>query len=469
MTPVVPGAPFGLAGLHRQKRRLVNAIVVCLRRLGVFLRRAAASPANDGTVRAFDQRRAVTPGTPGGGGVARRVRRRQRLLITTSGKRIERDVLLFPDAGPAGAVVRMNVLFPEPPPSDPADDHVAHLLYQDHLHPCEFDEVLLSPVVRSLVGSWFPFLVHSLSVRLRDEGVVRVRYAPDHAPDEGVYRFADLKRTFGPGIARDGRWACIPKRCLKPGAVDSTLLLHLWHFERLILTRSEASWDAAAEVLNLLPPDSGGPSLAGRRRNAVKSECYLQHGTSYKAPIVSGIVRHLLDPGRELRYVDLGGAYGLHAAEVLMDPSQAVTHVTIVDSNLENTVLSRLVHEVLPAACAGGFEFIESAAESYQYRASPDVVSLIGSLLYFDPTAQTRVLDNAWDALAGGGLLIVHENIKHERFVRDYSKMFTADELDRMLGRYGTVRYFSSKTVRELSRDDVADNTKVFRVVQKRT
>lgn len=67
----------------------------------------------------------------------------------------------------------------------------------------------------------------------------------------------------------------------------------------------------------------------------------------------------------------------LFAAEVLMDPSQAVSHATAVDVNPENAILWRLFREILPESRVGDFEFVESDAESFQYGAAPDVVSLM--------------------------------------------------------------------------------------------
>jgi hypothetical protein len=73
------------------------------------------------------------------------------------------------------------------------------------------------------------------------------------------------------------------------------------------------------------------------------------------------------------------------------------------------------------------------------------------------------VLDRAWDALAPGGVLIVHENIKNPSYTRDFDKMLTVEEIEALLGNYGSIERYLATAIARVSRE-AAEARSVFRV-----
>ena len=87
-------------------------------------------------------------------------------------------------------------------------------------------------------------------------------------------------------------------------------------------------------------------------------------------------------------------------------------------------------------------------------------------MLYFDRDKVKSVLDSAWRSLEPGGLMVIHENIKHSNYVRDYRFMFTVNELESYLIPYGEQRYYHAISGQKMAKEFVKDKT-VFRTLQK--
>jgi len=115
---------------------------------------------------------------------------------------------------------------------------------------------------------------------------------------------------------------------------------------------------------------------------------------------------------------------------------------------------------------AGRLRFICKPAQELEFDGQYDVVSYVGSLLYVPKELLEEVVERAWQAVAPGGVLVVHENIKHKSFKADFDIMFTVGELDGLLEKYGDITRYASQYTQMLTKAQTGEKT-VFRVVKK--
>ena len=154
------------------------------------------------------------------------------------------------------------------------------------------------------------------------------------------------------------------------------------------------------------------------------------------------------------------------AAETSIAEGDLVETAINVDINPASLVNSAKMYIGNLASLGGRFRFWLGAIEHYSFDETMDVVSLIGSLLYVPKAARKGVLDRAWDALAPGGLLVVHENIKAQSYGRDLDIMFTVEEIDALLSGYGVIERYLSTAITPVDRETAASRS-VFRVIRK--
>jgi SAM-dependent methyltransferase len=210
--------------------------------------------------------------------------------------------------------------------------------------------------------------------------------------------------------------------------------------------------------------ESPSTDAAAERIRQASALGYYIGGLSYKAPLLRFIMRqHAV--GRGARIVDMGAGYGLLPAELLLDPELGVAHATATDISTLNESLATALGAGLGAS-GPHFAFALSPAQEFSFEGAVDVISYVGSLLYVPREHLAKCLERAWGALRPGGILVIHENIRDPKYVRDFKFMFEVDELDAALSRLGPVRRFASTREQELSKADAASKT-VFRVVQR--
>ncbi len=209
---------------------------------------------------------------------------------------------------------------------------------------------------------------------------------------------------------------------------------------------------------------SAPDDLAAAMDLAVRRQSYQVGGIAHKAALLRYILdRHL--GGRDgLAIADLGGGYGLLAAELLLDSDSGVQSATCVDPSPYNVLLATELYRGLRTHLHGRFRFVPGPGEQFEPDGPLDAVSFVGSLLYLPREHTKAALQRAWDALRPGGILVVHENIKDPRFTADYDRMFTVDEIDGLLEGFGTVDRYHTTTAEACSRREAADRA-VYRVV----
>lgn len=197
---------------------------------------------------------------------------------------------------------------------------------------------------------------------------------------------------------------------------------------------------------------------------ALKKETeYLISGVLYKPAQIVNIARVLKAPLNG-RVVDAGGALGYIGAEVSLSGFQEVVNVGAKGGRNAaiHSALARFLksHKV-------AYTFVEQDVESFLFPDNNSLIIFTGALLYVERPLRAVVLERAFNSLKSGGILVVHENIKSERYdARHQALMFEPEELDGLLRGFGELRYFSNEQMEEVPAEVVGRKT-VYRVVQK--
>jgi len=192
---------------------------------------------------------------------------------------------------------------------------------------------------------------------------------------------------------------------------------------------------------------------------------YFIGGLSYKAPIIKHIIASECENRNNLNLIDMGAGYGLLAAEMLIDPSLNMENVVATDISSLNRKLANFLKSGL-ASKKKLFHFVEQPAQEYLFEKEYDVVMFVGSLLYVPKEQLKETIERAWAAVKDGGILIVHENIKHEKYSRDFDMMFTTNDIEKLLQEFGEITRYSSLKPVKVTKLVMADKT-LFRVVKK--
>ena len=201
---------------------------------------------------------------------------------------------------------------------------------------------------------------------------------------------------------------------------------------------------------------------------AVRRQTYQVGGIAQKAALMRFILGEHFGRRHDLSLADLGGGYGLLAAELLLDPDCGVERAACVDPSPYNCLLAAELYRGLRRRLRGRFRFHPCPGQAFRPESPLDAVSFVGSLLYVPRDETQAVLDRAWESIAPGGLLVVHENIKHPRFTADHDLMFTVEEIDERLGRYGAITRYHTTALERCSKREAGDRA-VYRVVAKPT
>lgn len=166
-------------------------------------------------------------------------------------------------------------------------------------------------------------------------------------------------------------------------------------------------------------------------------------------------------------HVDLGPGPGLVGASLVLDPAIPVRRSTGLELRAIGPWSACRLAGPATQSLRDRWRFRLGSASTWTSDESLGVFTAIGSLLYLPRSESESLLERVWDRLSPGGLLVIHENIKHPRFVADHEIMFDRVELDRLLGRFGSISHVSATACRRLRPEQVGDKT-VFRVVRKR-
>ena len=308
---------------------------------------------------------------------------------------------------------------------------------------------------------WWPLRPGSID-HLTIDSAVRVFPGP----------WSDALAAYAGQLLADGGRLELPPALQAQG--DGRLSVLHWYLEhapeilRLAAeSGDEHDRDAVARLTERPGPDDRLKLTSddqGRVNSLLGSHGYLVGGLAYKAPLLAHIVETLCRTSRPLSHLDIGGAYGLLATELRRHSALPIAESTVIDLNPGYRALADFLIRTYDWRGERPLRFEVGAAQDTP-ATECDLATVIGTLLYVPRDEVTATLDRLWGLVRSGGLLVVHENIRASSYA-DEKIMFEPEELDDYLGRYGEVRYFSSTTPRELTREKVGRTT-VFRAVVK--
>jgi len=363
-------------------------------------------------------------------------------------------------------------------PRLPADDSEVGSIYMCHA-PRVFDQVIADETLTFVVSDWSKAFFAHLYRMVRPGGrlILPVYRGPDGRA-YGRWRLEDFSAFFGGEIDTFAGLdlAIIPVKAGTAAAFASTASWFIDHSQSLLLQHGflAASNEDARPDFNSILSEADSAKLSGcgigmferRLEQYTTQHCYYAGGISYKAPLLSHIIRSHAEKQSGLRAIDMGGGYGLLTAELLLDHSIGVEEGTCTDISDLNARLAARMYADLGDELAGRFRFVCAPAQGFDFDGQYDVISYVGSLLYVPKNQLDDVMRRTWEAVAPGGILIVHENIKHPRFTRDFPIMFTVEEIDALMEPLGEVHRYASQYTQPLTKTQATEKT-VFRVVKK--
>lgn len=195
---------------------------------------------------------------------------------------------------------------------------------------------------------------------------------------------------------------------------------------------------------------------------------YSVTGAGYKAEGLRRLIAAYLPRKEDIRVADLGGGAGFVGVELLLT-SESVSKVVNCEPLAASLPLNRRLYRWFEPWLRDRYKVCPSPAQDFPFDEEFDVVSAFASLLYVPREKRAETLERAWNALRPGGVFVIHENIKRPLFAeRDYFDiMFTVEELEAELSRFGRIDYYRSTDIMPMTREQTGDLT-VFRVVQKK-
>lgn len=345
--------------------------------------------------------------------------------------------------------------------------------------PGVFDQVTLDETILTIVSSWSKaFLAHLYSLVRPDGRLILPVWNGAPGRTFGRWTKQDLMEFFGVEVeALTGTdFAVVHRTSVVPDTVPSVAGWFIDNATNVLLQQAYLAANEAdikpdyAAAFAVSDPKAlkslGVGALDGRMAQFTSQHCYYVGGISFKAPLLSHIIRTHVSKKEGLRIIDMGGGYGLLAAELALDPTLNGANATCTDISDLNARLAAKLYADLGDHIAGRFTFVCQPAQEFEFEGSYDAISFVGSLLYVPKDRLQATIERAWNAVAPGGVLIVHENIKHPRFTRDYEVMFTVEEIDNLLECFGEIHRYASQYTHTVTKAQAGDKS-VFRVVTK--
>lgn len=220
-------------------------------------------------------------------------------------------------------------------------------------------------------------------------------------------------------------------------------------------------------VLDEIMADSEARDVIPQQlQTAMSLQAYYVGGIGYKGANLRFIHDKVSGSAPWRRYVDVGGGYGLLAAEASLDRDMGVEEALTVDISSLNEAYFQVFRSAPGSTLAAKTAFALSDVASFDFATPADALSFVGSFLYVPQPNRKAILKRAFDSLRPGGVLVIHENIKAPSYTTDYALMFEPEEIEGLMREHGRIRYFSSTSMEELDHAKV-ERKAVFRVVQK--
>ena len=349
-----------------------------------------------------------------------------------------------------------------------------------------FENVVVSPELRLFANAWGAALIWQINGSLRPAGRCVLPYHPSKAAaSKGFWSRRWLEERLGPASARsDERGMAVFSRVEGLATPDSVLTWFLHDYGATALDFLTTQFSGVSAPVSALCDDF---LLAADRRSPMeptvqalrpsleeadrlldvhfRSMNYSLIGANYKSAVLTRIIDDMLGDRDNLNVLDMGGGAGFVAMELLLTAPRVARAVNC-EPMPENLLTALRTFSFFRHRLANRFWMALQKAEEFEYDGSYDVISLLASMMYIPRQHVSHVLARAWEALTSGGLLVVHENIKSPAYTTDFDIMFTVDELEGLLERFGRLDYYLSTAAMRVNRDQVGTRT-VFRVLRK--
>lgn len=351
-----------------------------------------------------------------------------------------------------------------------------------------YEGCIVMPPVRLFKDAYsHAFLAYAKGF-LKRGGLVLLPYQdPASKQDAGLWDLEWLRRILGQELRVDTRKRLALFRHEEPMAFPASVFSAFAVDWRTFAAKFFAERDHSGSASYLercrdflhVPKSSASPSLQAAEESLpdlqqgatefLACATYSATGAAYKTAALRHFFHLYLPRKKELRVVNIGGGMGFVDIELLLT-SSAVAQVTNCEPIAASLPVTRALFEYYRDKLVGRYRFALAAAQDYRFDEPCDMVCDFAALLYVPRDQLQTTLDRAWDSLRPGGILVIHENIRRPIFLNRpyYNLVFTAEELEILLRRYGAIDYYRSSDFQLMARKDIKDLT-VFRVVQKGT
>ncbi|HEU0155376.1 MAG TPA: class I SAM-dependent methyltransferase [Stellaceae bacterium] len=244
--------------------------------------------------------------------------------------------------------------------------------------------------------------------------------------------FLDLRFAHG-SVARTGRWTVLKHPRHAPGAPPPGQTIYRFFHRR------------PDQFLDWYMRDLGGNWTDESRRRALNTYIYSLYGIFYRDFLFERICQSHQLTGIK-RILDVGGGLGFFAAERAAHGDQ----VTVVDHNARYLATARRLF----AHCqvADRVSILHMPMEALDgLTAKYDVITFFNSLYYADKNVVAKILCDAYDLLAPGGVTIILENpkeagdMKHGNY--EYDVAFSISDFLSLMEPFGErVAYWRTTT-----------------------
>lgn len=373
--------------------------------------------------------------------------------------------------------------------------HIGNILYPNF--DGSFEKILMGSTLRLYNNPWGEAFLEKLNDSLTPDGTIIVPFFPDEkAESRGYWSLAALKKIFSQSVQVFKKDFFVEFKKEKSLLVKRQSILS-WYFQdyaKLLiddLTRSVSLVGTPKDnifsycsdmMLNFKCQGAGDESVVVNDDSirgqvlidipkAFKRQSYWLYGVNFKSAVMAHIIKKYFDRNHKLNLIDHGAGPGLLTGELLLNKELNIAKAVNSDICLINMVLARRMFAHFRDELDGRFFFNLGKSEEYDYKDSYNIVIFIGSLLYVSKDKVLNTLVRAWEAIRPGGILVVQENIKMPSYEgkgppKDYNVMFTVDELEDLLSRFGHIDYYMSTSTTSVPKEKVGEKS-VFRVVKK--
>ena len=356
-----------------------------------------------------------------------------------------------------------------------------------------FGLIVLGRQVRTFKTPWARGLYWFLNELVEPGGeLVLPVYGDAAAEREHGWRAADLDEMFGSaGEPIADRWLAftvsgplpIPPSVFPWAVRDFTgtvhervlarastralsALLHAPPADEVVVAGLDAVRDQPQPVGEVFRADSGASPFTADLARMTRSVSYLLSGVSSKAAATKHAIQTYGQPGPQA-VVDIGGATGLLAAELLLDDELDVRHGLVIELDATSIPAALRMCRGLATELSGRLHFAIVPAQDYAFARPATAITMMSSLLLVPFQERRAVLDRCWEVLEPGGVFVVYEVLKAVPPMALDAVQYTAVTVDAELSRYGPIIRLDATTLNEITADE-AGEASVFRVVSKR-